>query len=261
MKRSLDIAFVLLSLPLIAPVSKLIAQSPLDQAIAAKFPLTQATANRDDIVTAGAVMTLKKNGIVTFATTATSKAQLTYKDGKVTPSPGTRTLTAVIMGHKMSDTVWRTYVAGEKLWLVDVKDASDGVVLQLLSDALNDIRYTTFIKFPFAKDAPPGPAAVLSEISEVLSPDGGGAPAAKSQEPAAPPPPPPTKFDPIPPPPPPPDQPAPAPPTLEKGQTKEQVVAMFGQPQKVVKVGSTKEIDYYKDMKVTYTNGKVTNIE
>jgi hypothetical protein len=59
------------------------------------------------------------------------------------------------------------------------------------------------------------------------------------------------------PPPPPPDAP---PPTITIGQTKEQVTAAFGQPLKMAKVG-VKEILYYKDMKVTFTNGKVSNVE
>jgi hypothetical protein len=59
------------------------------------------------------------------------------------------------------------------------------------------------------------------------------------------------------PPPPPPDAP---PPTVAVGQTKEQVTAAFGQPMKAAKIGA-KEIFYYKDMKVTFMNGKVSNVE
>jgi hypothetical protein len=59
------------------------------------------------------------------------------------------------------------------------------------------------------------------------------------------------------PPPPPADAP---PPTISVGQTKDQVTAAFGQPVKAAKIG-TKEILYYKDMKVTFMNGKVTNVE
>jgi hypothetical protein len=38
------------------------------------------------------------------------------------------------------------------------------------------------------------------------------------------------------------------------------VSAAFGQPVKEAKLGA-KEIYYYKDMKVTFTNGKVSNVE
>jgi hypothetical protein len=59
------------------------------------------------------------------------------------------------------------------------------------------------------------------------------------------------------PPPPPADTP---PPTVAVGQTKDQVTTAFGQPVKAAKIGA-KEIFYYKDMKVTFTNGKVSNIQ
>jgi ATP:corrinoid adenosyltransferase len=50
------------------------------------------------------------------------------------------------------------------------------------------------------------------------------------------------------------------PPTIAIGQTKDQVTAAFGQPVRLAKLGA-KEIFYYKDMKVTFTNGKVSNVE
>ena len=69
--------------------------------------------------------------------------------------------------------------------------------------------------------------------------------------------PPPAPPQDIAPPPPPPDTP---PPTIALGQTKGQVIAGFGQPTRIAKLG-VKEIFYYKDMKVTFTNGKVSNVE
>ena len=47
---------------------------------------------------------------------------------------------------------------------------------------------------------------------------------------------------------------------LEKGQTKEVVVAILGQPSKVVKL-SDKEIDVYPDMKVTYVDDKIADVQ
>jgi hypothetical protein len=66
------------------------------------------------------------------------------------------------------------------------------------------------------------------------------------------------------PPPPPADAPPPPadapPPTIAVGQTKDQVAAAFGQPLRAAKIGA-KDIFYYKDMKVTFINGKVSNVE
>jgi hypothetical protein len=67
-------------------------------------------------------------------------------------------------------------------------------------------------------------------------------------------------LPPIAPPPPPADTPLPAPKTISLGQTKDEVTASFGPPQKIVKLAS-KEIDSYPDMKVTFVNGKVTDVQ
>jgi len=49
-------------------------------------------------------------------------------------------------------------------------------------------------------------------------------------------------------------------PGISIGQTKAQVTAALGPPVKVSKAGG-KEVFYYKDMKVTFTNGKVAGVE
>ena len=62
------------------------------------------------------------------------------------------------------------------------------------------------------------------------------------------------------PPPPPPDQPPAPPPTVAFGQSKDQVIAIMGQPLKIANLGA-KQIYLYKDFKITLTAGKVTNVE
>jgi hypothetical protein len=58
-----------------------------------------------------------------------------------------------------------------------------------------------------------------------------------------------------------PQPPAPAEPQkIGLGQTPEQVQTAFGQPEKVVNLGS-KQIYVYKDLKVTFVNGKVTDVQ
>jgi hypothetical protein len=57
------------------------------------------------------------------------------------------------------------------------------------------------------------------------------------------------------------DAPQAPPKELKMGQTKDDVIANFGQPEKIVKLGA-KEIYYYKDLgKVTFVNGKVTDVQ
>ena len=60
------------------------------------------------------------------------------------------------------------------------------------------------------------------------------------------------------PPPIPPQPPPPAPKEISLGQTEDVVVANFGQPEKIAKIDA-KEIYFYKDLQVTFVNGKVTD--
>jgi len=89
----------------------------------------------------------------------------------------------------------------------------------------------------------PSEAASMPEPAPAASPV--PTPAPHQYEDVAPPPPPPTPA-----------------PTISMGQTKDQVTAAFGAPQRKAAAGP-KEIFFYTDlkMKVTFTNGKVSSIE
>jgi hypothetical protein len=54
--------------------------------------------------------------------------------------------------------------------------------------------------------------------------------------------------------------PAQPPPTIQLGQTTDEVTGLFGQPTKIINLG-TKIIYVYKDMKVTFIKGKVTDVQ
>jgi hypothetical protein len=252
----------------------------IEQKISAQYTPTKATADHSDIVTAGAVIVLKKDGLVMTSTTSGAAAANVYKDGHITSTGAwkmTRGLAALRNRTGQAEGAGtRTFVAGEKFWLTRVDVRDDGVVLEFMSDPVSDIRYYSSLKFPFPKGAYPSDDQALKSVSEVLDvapPDnggdqgqqtaGGGPGGAPGPAPAAPAPPPapaepaPAPMAAIPPPPPPSDTP---PPTITLKETREQVVAAFGPPKKVVKLG-TKEIDYYPDMKVTFVNDKVTDVE
>jgi len=244
----------------------------IQQKLESDYTVSKAAADHSDIVTAGAVLVLKKDGLLMSATTTSSAAQNTYKDGKISQGmwkvakmPGFGTL----MGHSGTGATvtTRTFVAGEKFWVTKITVHDDGVVLELLSDPISDVRYYSTLKFPFVKGALPTPEQADTSVAEVLTvqPDdnaaadnkgGKKAPAdAAPAEAAAP-----SPMAPIAPPPPPVDTPPPAPKTIALKQTKDEVLANFGPPTKVVKLG-TKEIDYYPDMKVTFVNNKVTDVQ
>jgi hypothetical protein len=112
------------------------------------------------------------------------------------------------------------------------------VTFTFMSDRIKEQRYKATLKFAFAKGTTPSTDAVAAMVGEVLKVD-----AAEEAEPAAAP-----------------AAPAAATKTIAVGQSRDQVIAMFGVPTKVVQVGE-KEIDFFPDMKVTFVKNKVTNVE
>lgn len=238
-------------------------KAELQKRLSAEFVLTQPTKDKSDIATAGAIVLLHKNGLLMYATSNPIAPQSTYKKGKIGRNPFGRGFLSDL-GNSMATPgssaaiVQRNFGSGEKLWVtkVDIKD--DGVVFGLFSDPVDDVRYFGELKFPYSKGQVPPADSLTQTIAEVFTVDpadnssSGDAQAQASAAETAP--------APIPPPPPPADTPPPPPKTIALGQTKDQVMATFGQPQKVATIGA-KEIDSYPDMKVTFINGKVSDVQ
>ena len=270
-------------------------KAAVQKKLESEYQLTKTTADQSDIVTAGAVLVLQKDNLLMVATTTSgNQCTNTYKDGKFTQGGVCRTgeklkkfgmLTSRIPGASQAPTTTtRTYVAGEKFWVtkIDIRDTGKdpGIVMDFFTDAVSDVRYKTSLLIPF-KGAVPSPDDALKLVAEVVKvapsddnkdakgnaqPDKGSAqqPAAQGGQPAAaaeqaaPAPAAQAEAAPAaiePPPPPPAD-----PPTVKLGQTPDEVVAALGQPAKTAKLG-TKEIYYYKDLKVIFVNGKVKDIQ
>jgi outer membrane protein assembly factor BamE (lipoprotein component of BamABCDE complex) len=254
-------------------------KSAIEKRLVSEYALTQATADQTDIVTAGAILILKKGEIVMGPSTQTTINQSTYKDGKINAnfagkvSKGLGRLGRIPGAAAPSGPASRTFVPGEKMWVTKIECREDGVVFDLFTDAYAEVRYRAALKFPFDKHGVMPSAdemsALVAEVFKVQPADNAAPTDGRQQQqqqaaPAAAPPPPPAAeaaLPPIAPPPPPPDEPQGPPKELKLGQTKDQVVANFGQPEKVVKLGA-KEIYYYKDLgKVTFVNGKVTDVQ
>jgi hypothetical protein len=233
--------------------------------------ITQARLDGNgDIVAAGSVLTLKKDSLQMCATpnsgapaNAGAPAN-TYKNGKLSAGMFVWKLGLGISKIDPDTIPQRKVLPGEKFWVVNYTVKKEGVELKLWTDAdSNNVRYWGWLEIPFAKNQIPPADDVMKTIAEVLDADAPAqaAPAAQSAPPpvpAAPEPPPPPEpaMAPIAPPPPPPA----APKTIALGQTKDEVAAILGQPDKVANLG-TKEIDYYPDMKVVFVKGKVTDIQ
>jgi hypothetical protein len=177
----------------------------------------------------------------------------------------------------------RDFVNGEKLYVtqISVDRSKDAVAFYLISDAYGDAgRYKGSLTFQFSKGTLG--SADLAQVQPVIAqvfriapsdqnaatPQGGQQAPAAPVAPAAYQPPlaPVAQAQPeaplalIPPPPPPPPDPVVETKSIEVGQTKDQVTAILGKPDKTFKAG-TKEIYQYKDIKVTFVNGKMTDAQ
>ena len=263
MRRAVYIAFAAAVWTGAVPLAHGQDTNALIQKLESQFILTQTTANGSDILTAGSILVLRKSQLVMYALNNPAPPQSTYKKGRITKNFGFGgALLNNLNNPNQAAPEQRIFMAGEKFWVIGMGAVRDGVVFKLYSDPYDGVRYWGELKFPFPKGSVPAADELLNTIAEVLTvqpPDNAAAnappapatppaPAAQVEAPPAP----------IPPPPPPPPD-APPPKTISLGQTADEVVATFGQPQKIVKLGA-KQIYYYPDMKVTLIGGKVSDV-
>jgi len=256
---SLAVASLLSSLA----VSPRSAGQGLQQKLEAQYALTKTTDDKSDIVTAGAILILQKDKLLMYPTTTQIPPQNTYKDGKLSSGAyGAHQSIqkfGSLIGHappSQLQTQSRNFVTGEKFWVTKIDVQADGVLFTFFTDAIQDVRYYSTLKFVYPKGATPSADQVMSTVAEVLKvqPDedaksddkGGdqqqGAAGGNSNQPPA-------------------EQAPAAPPaTVGIGQTVDEVVAILGQPDKIINLGP-KQIYVYKDLKVTFVKGKVTDAQ
>jgi hypothetical protein len=231
-----------------------------------QFVPTKFTADKSDIVTPGVVVALKEDGLFLYHASVAMAPVSVPKKGKLTQGFGD--MLAVGMADGLgrpggaASIPTKKLVTGEKVWVRAIEVGKDSISVQVVTDPYDDGRYFATIKFLIPKGTVPTPedgVKIVSEVLEVQQAQDQNVQQAAEPAPALAPEPAPTPapMQAIAPPPPPSDAP---PPTIEIGQTKDQVIAGFGQPTRIAKLGA-KEIFYYKDMKVTFMNGKVSNVE
>jgi hypothetical protein len=250
----------------------------IQEKLVSQIKLTKATADHSDIVTAGDVVVLHKDGLMMCSSTSSYAFSNTYSNGVLAANYNNRAKDAAKSlfrshlpfggGGGVADAAnngcpSRKFVADEKFWVTGIALQKDGILISTFSDPYpdasgNQVRYYGEIKFPFPRGSVPPADDFVKTVAELITvqpADDSGQPAQAAAPPVQPPAPAPMAA--IAPPPAPADAP---PPTIAIGQTRDQVTAAFGQPARVAKLGA-KEILYYKDMKVTLTNGKVSNVE
>jgi len=266
----------------------------IQKALESEYALTKPTADKKDIVTAGAVLVLEKDNLLSTDVSSPSIGGNTYKDGSL--HNAAKALSVFGRGKKWipgassaPDVNTRTFVAGEKLWVTKIDVTDEKVIFTLFSDPMSDVRYQATVTF-FGKHRPAADVVekTVAEVFKVqpaedanaggqnqnaaqgaATPQQPQAPAAaasaeKAPAAIAPPAPPSSEAAPAPiAPPAPPSDSAAAPQTVALGQSPDQVKAILGQPQTIVKAGAKpkKEIYVYKELKVTFVNDKVTDVQ
>ena len=278
-KIKIPVLFAALMVVGIAPclvVAQDLPEVPLEDRLKAQYTLVKMGWNSGGpaLVEEGTVLVIKKDGILSVPY-GDQPVVTKYQDGTV------RSPSASAMGArgsmrkvgKLQNT--QVFQVGERVYpsRIAVNLPKDQVIISVVAcDACNNVSPTTFYKADVVFQFPKGTLATTSlsqvedTITELLNIDdspgdqggaqggngtgtgnanaydndqqtgkqGGGVEQAQQQ--------------------------APEPQQIEKGQTPDQVKAVLGQPDKIVNFGS-KQIFIYKDLKVTFLNGKVLDVQ
>jgi len=282
MSRKLDalISGVVLLAVTILPISLASAQAvSLQEQLAAQYKLVKMGSDTSgySVVEAGTLLAVQKGGIL--AVPYSDKTILTTRyEGGTVHSPNAVAVQArkALFGH-FSQTAsegqsTHLFAKGDKVYptKIDINVAKDSVTLGIVAcDTCNKTDPPTYNKAQVQFQFPTGSLAnasagqvedVIGQLLSISSDDSqqggdqgggqqagndqgnnqqGGGQGAAQQAPAAPP-----------------AEPA----QIEKGQTPDQVKAALGNPDKIINLG-TKVIYVYKDIKVTFLNGKVSDVQ
>ncbi len=279
MQRRMKRAVLMVGLICAGLTSRLVvAQAPsvsLEDQLKAQYTMVKMGADTGGpaVVEQGTILVIKKGGILSVPFGDTSVVPTKYQDG-VVHSPNNMVMKGIGFGlGKMGKTqTTRLMQVGEKVYpsKLAVNLPKDQVELSVIAcDSCNNVSPTTFYKadvvFQFAKGslANTSPSQVEDTMAALLAFDdsadqgdngqggqqggnqqggnqqganqGGGGGQAQQAPPA----------EPV---------------QIEKGQTPDEVKAAIGTPDKIVNLGA-KQIYVYKDIKVTFINGKVSDVQ
>ena len=265
--------FVLLAAT-IFPMSLASAQAvSLQEQLAAQYKLVKMGSDTSgpSVVEAGTLLAIQKGGILGVPYSDKTVLATKYENGTVhTPSglmvQGRKALFGRFSQTQSEGQTTHLFAKGDKVYptKIDVNLAKDNVTLSIVAcDTCNKTDPPTYNKaqvtfqFPASTLASASAGQVEDVIGQLLSissddaqqgggqggndqqgnnQQGGDQGAAQQQAPP------------------------PEPQQIEKGQTPDQVKAELGNPDKIVNLGS-KQIYVYKDLKVTFINGKVSDVQ
>ncbi len=244
----------------------------IDDQLRAQYTLVKmgADSSGPSVVEPGTVLAIQKGGILGVPYRDVSIVPTRYQDGAM-HSPNTMMMKGIgKMFSKASlsqEQTTRLFQAGEKVYpsRIEVNAPKDKVTLGIIAcDSCNNTNPPTYYKadvvFQFAKGymATANAGQIEDQIAQVFTIDdsggnqnGGGQggngdqggqgnqAGGQQQQPQQP----------------------PAPPQeIKMGQTTDEVTAILGQPDKIVTL-PTKKLYIYKDMKVTFVKGKVSDVQ
>lgn len=272
-RKTIQIAVVLCAVLLvgIAPgASAQRAPGPsLQDQLNAQYALVKmgADSSGPSVVEPGTLLVIQKGGILGVPYSDVTIIPTKYQDGTMhTPNnlvmKGIGSMFKKANISKEQNT--RLFQVGERVYpsRIEVNAAADKVTLGIVAcDACNNVNPPTFYKsdvvfqFPKGTLASANPAQIEDTIAQVFTIDDsgngqqnggdqqgqgqGGQDQGQGGQ----------------------DQAQQAPPqTIQLGQSIDDVTAAFGQPAKIVNLG-TKQIYVYKDLKVTFVKGKVTDVQ
>jgi hypothetical protein len=236
------------------------AKANMTQQLQSRFVLTKFSGF--ELKQAGTVLLVQKDGIgavpgsgVGFTTASFGS---NYKDGRIR-----RDLLSSLVANKTQGL--RNLAVGEGVYLLRVQATDSNVILDVqacgacspASAEPDPVRAT--VTFPFKKGFLENTPIeqILSTVGEVFTPANSNPVTEASPQPPGPP------TEAAPPATPatlPPAEPAREPVKIELGQTLEQVQAILGRPDKVVDLGA-KKIYLYKDLKITFVDGLVSDVQ
>lgn len=231
------------------------AQGTLQADLEKQYTLTKmgSDSTGDVVVSAGKVLVLQKSGVLGVPYNNMVFCPSHFQDGNLKP-PNTMC--------KMSVAKVSKYInSGEKVYVthIEIIPKDEKVIFSIVEcDTCNNVQSASQMKSQIVFHYPKGylesadSGQVADLIGQVFTDDtasGGDAQQAQGgQQQAAP-----TAAAPAP-------TPAQPPASVQMGMTPDQVVGILGQPDKIVNLGA-KQLYIYKDLKVTFMNGKVTDAQ
>lgn len=257
---SLLIGLIVIGIFAVPAIAQNAAPPSLQDQLQAQYKLSKV--HGDGSVDAGTVLVVQLPGIKGEPLNDVALATAVYKDGVLHPPSRGSSFGASLLqastrpGSDTSGKEFRPFPVGDKVYVyklaVDVK--KDKILFHAIEcGSCNGVdqtaAYKAAVSFQFAKGYL-GTASVPDvedTIAKVFAIDTSPAPAqtaqpaAQPEQPAA-------------------AQQAPAPAQIQLGQTIDEVVASLGQPEKIVDLG-TKQMYLYKDLKITFVGGKVSDVQ